>query len=53
MTNYITEYKEEKKVWISFEIDQEMWLALCKRADEVTLPNDHYIRALLHEDLKL
>ena len=44
---------KEKKKWISFEISEEMWKALCKHTERVSLGNEYFIRELIRKELKL
>ena len=44
---------KEKKKWISVEIPEEMWEALCKHTERVSLGNEYFIRELIHKELKL
>ncbi len=44
---------KEEKIWISLEISKEMWEALCKHTQDITLTNEMFIKELIRKELKL
>ncbi len=45
--------EKDKKKYISLEIPKEMWEALNKHTQDITLTNEMFIKELIRKELKM